>query len=48
MNLEDLFWLLQDKFKNIKTDKKERDVFIWDTLKAWYLNKLNLNTGNIV
>lgn len=48
MNLDDLFWLLQDKFKNLKSDKKERDSFIWETLKAWYLNKLNLKTGNIV
>lgn len=48
MNLEELFWLLQDKFQNLKSDKKERDIFIWETLKAWYSNKLNLKTGNIV
>ena len=47
LSIEDLFWLLQDKFKNIKSDKKIRDAFIWDTLKSWYLNQYNKKTGNI-
>lgn len=47
ITLEKLFWMVQDEFKGIKDDKKERDEFLWETIKAWYGNKYNPKTGNI-
>lgn len=46
ITLEKAFWMLQDHFKTIKDDKKERDEFLWDTLKSWYGNNYNKTTGN--
>ena len=48
ITLEKLFWKIQDVFQNIKDDKKERDEFLWDTIKAWYSNTYNPNTGNLI
>ena len=40
---EELFYLLQEKFKNIIADRKERDDFLKDMLKSWYYNKISKN-----
>ena len=31
-----LFYLLQDRFSKMFTDKKQRDEFLWDTMNDWY------------
>lgn len=36
ISLEKLFYILQTQFKNILQDKKDRDLFLWDTIKKWY------------
>ncbi len=36
IDLKKLFFILQANFKNILTDKKERDNFLWITLNKWY------------
>lgn len=36
ITVEDLFYKLQEKFKKILADKKERDELIKTTLKKWY------------
>lgn len=41
MTDEQLFYLLQNKFKNIYSDKKERDTFIKKIIKAWYYKKIS-------
>lgn len=48
ITLEKTFWKIQDKFQNLKDDKKERDEFLWETLKAWYNGNYNHSTGNII
>ena len=40
---EELFYLLQEKFKNIIADREERDDFLKDMLKSWYYNKISKN-----
>lgn len=39
LSYEDLHDLLVYRFKNILTDKEERDKFLWDVLDSWYNNK---------
>lgn len=36
ISLERVYFMLQTQFKNILQDKKERDEFLWSTLKKWY------------
>lgn len=38
-----LFYIIQDQFKKIISDKKERDKFIIQVLKDWYNNKITKN-----
>ena len=38
-----LFYIIQDQFKKILSDKKERDKFIIQVLKDWYNNKISKN-----
>lgn len=35
-SLEDVFYIMQAKFKKILSDKEERDKFLKDTLLKWY------------
>lgn len=35
-SLDDVFYILQTKFKKILNDKKERDEFLSNTLNKWY------------
>ena len=36
ISLERVYFMLQTQFKNILQDKRERDEFLWSTLKKWY------------
>ena len=36
IDLKKLFFIIQTQFKNILSDKKERDEFLWQTLNKWY------------
>ena len=36
IDLNKLFFILQTQFKNILSNKKERDEFLWVTLNKWY------------
>ena len=36
ITLKQLFYRIQERFKNILSDKKERDIFLWNTLNKWY------------
>ena len=38
-----LFYIIQDQFKKILSDKEERDKFIIQVLKDWYNNKISKN-----
>jgi uncharacterized protein (DUF111 family) len=38
-----LFYIIQDQFKKIIYDKKERDKFLIQVLKDWYNNKITKN-----
>lgn len=42
-----LFYLLQEKYKNIIADKKERDTFLKKLIKAWYNKKIS-KYGSII
>lgn len=35
-SLEDVFYIAQTRFKNILSDKTERDNFLKDTINKWY------------
>lgn len=41
MTDKQLFYLLQDRFKNIYSDKKKRDKFLSRVIKDWYLDKIS-------
>ena len=41
LTLEQLYYKLQYKFQNILSDKKERNIFIWNTINDWYNNKIS-------
>lgn len=47
MTDEQLFYVLQEKFKNIIADKEERNSFLKKMLKAWYYNKIS-KYGSII
>ena len=34
--IERVYYMMQAQFKNILHDKKDRNQFLWDTLKKWY------------
>ena len=34
--IERVYYMMQTQFKNILHDKKDRNQFLWDTLKKWY------------
>lgn len=34
--LDDVFYILQTKFKKILSNTKDRDNFLWSTLNNWY------------
>lgn len=36
-----LFYIIQDEFKNIIADKAERDEFLKDVIKSWYNKKIS-------
>jgi calcineurin-like phosphoesterase len=36
ISIERVYYILQTQFKNILQDKKDRNQFLWDTLKKWY------------
>ena len=38
-----LFYIIQDQFKKIISDKQERDKFIIQVLKDWYNHKISKN-----
>ena len=38
-----LFYIVQNKFKNILSDKKERDGFLKRVIKDWYTHKISKN-----
>jgi len=38
-----LFYIIQDQFKKIISDRKERDKFLIQVLKDWYNNKITKN-----
>lgn len=38
-SLEDVFFILQSKFKHILSDKKERDDFFRECIKKWWHSK---------
>lgn len=40
-----LFYLVQDKFKNILDSKKERDGFLKQVIKDWYKHKITNNSS---
>jgi hypothetical protein len=40
MTDKQLFYFLQDKFKDILSDKSKRDKFIIQVMKDWYNNKI--------
>jgi hypothetical protein len=41
MNAEQLFYLLQDKFKNIYADTNKRDILLKQIIKDWYKDKIS-------
>lgn len=36
ISMDKAFFILQTKFKTILQDKKDRDIFLWQTLNKWY------------
>ena len=40
-----LFYIIQDEFKNILPDREERDKFIIQVLKDWYNHKITKNNS---
>lgn len=43
LNDVQLFYIIQDEFKNIIPDKNERDKFIIQVIKHWYNHKISKN-----
>lgn len=41
----DLFYVVQDEFKNIVSDKNDRDKFLKQCIKDWYHNKISKNNN---
>lgn len=46
LTLEQLYYKLQYKYQNILSDKKERNIFIWNTINDWFNNRITKN-GNL-
>ena len=40
MTAKQLFYLLQDRFSKMFSDKKQRDEFLWTTMNDWYEHKI--------
>lgn len=40
-----LFYIIQDQFKNILSDKEERDKFLKQLIKDWYNHKISKNNS---
>lgn len=47
LTAETVFDIVQNKFNNILTDKKERDRFIIQVMKDWYNNAKDLKNGTL-
>lgn len=47
LTAETVFDIVQNKFNNILTDKKERDRFIIQVMKDWYSNAKGLKDGTL-
>ena len=47
LTAETVFDIIQNKFNNILTDKKERDRFIIQVMKDWYSNAKDLKNGTL-
>lgn len=47
LTAETVFDIVQNKFNNILTDKKERDRFIIQVMKDWYSNAKDLKNGTL-
>ena len=43
MTAMQLFYLLQDRFSKMFTDKKQLNNFLWATMNDWYEKKINTN-----
>lgn len=41
LSLEQLYYKIQDKYKNIISDKKERNMFLWQVINDWFKNKIS-------
>lgn len=48
ISIERLFYVLQEEFKNLTSDKEERDKRLKDIMNAWINKKYNKDTGNII
>lgn len=40
LSLEQLYYKVQEKYKNIISDKKERNMFLWQVINDWFRNKI--------
>jgi hypothetical protein len=40
-----LFYIIQDQFKNILSDKESRDKFLKQVIKDWYNHKISKNNS---
>lgn len=43
-----LFYMLQDKFSNLTSDREERDMRLKNIIDAWINKKYNPQTGNLL
>lgn len=48
ITLDRLFYVLQNEFQNLVSDKKARDIRLKEILNAWINKKYNKDTGNIL
>lgn len=48
ISIERLFYVLQEEFKTLVGDKKERDTRLRSILNAWINKSYNKETGNIL
>ena len=46
LGIGDVFDMVQDKFSNILSDRKERDEFLMQAIKDWYDKKIT-SSGNL-
>lgn len=45
ISLGDLFYMIQEKFKNIENDKSNRDLFLKQVINDWYNKKISREGG---